>query len=73
MHMLRDAEARAAESMVLALKQRTHEESALHTEPKSPAPAELRLPLTPETPIDLDKALEEVMTRFCKTLDYLAK
>jgi hypothetical protein len=57
---------------VLALKQRMHE-TALPTEPTPPAPAELRLPLTPETPIDLDKALEEVMTRFCKTLDYLAK
>jgi len=57
------------DSLMFALKKRRTEAEGR----ASAARPEVRLPLTPKTPMNLDKAIDEVMARFQKTLDYLAK
>jgi hypothetical protein len=55
-----------------ALKRRMTEAEKFRALPKEAARPEPRPPRTPRTPINFDKALDEVMTRFRKTLQYLA-
>jgi hypothetical protein len=69
--MILDTEKRAKDSILFALKFRRVEEKT-RIEP-SPLRPEIRLPLTPKKPVNVEAVLDEVMERFPKTLDYLAK
>ena len=56
---------------MFALKTRPRAENT-RTERDFPRP-EARLPLVPKKPVSVEAALDELMTRFPQTLDYLAK
>ena len=71
MSTILDAEKRAKDHIVFALKTRPREEDT-RIEHGSMHPKAF-LPLAPKEPVNFEIALEEVMARFPKTLDYRAK
>jgi hypothetical protein len=71
MHISQDSQT-TEEKVFAALKRRMTEAEKFRALPKEAARPEPRPPRTPRTPINFDKALDEVMTRFRKTLQYLA-
>jgi hypothetical protein len=71
MSMILDAEKRAKDHIVFALKTRRREEDK-RIEDNSVRP-QIRLPLTPKEPVNVEIALDEIVARFPRTLDYLAK
>ena len=71
MSMILDTETRAKEHIVFALKRR-RPDSDVRTETNYLRP-EVRLPLAPKEPVSVEAAINEVMSRFPQTLDYLAK
>jgi hypothetical protein len=70
-HISRDAQT-TEEKVFAALKRRTIETEEFRAPPKEAARPEPRPPRAPRTPVSFDKAFNEVIARFRKTLHYLA-
>lgn len=66
-----DIEDSAEETIVLALKVRPGSLEAQDRE--SPRSAPVRLPQPQKKPVSVDTALDEVLERYPKTLEYLAR
>lgn len=71
MHISEDAQT-TEEKVFAALKRRTTEAKEFRAPHEREERREPRRPLIPKTPVSFDKALDEVIARFRKTLDYLA-
>jgi hypothetical protein len=74
--MTRSIREQATESLMLALKERIDADAAPRSALRASVYAlvsKVRPRLTSKKPVSVDAALEEVIARFPKTLDYLAK
>jgi hypothetical protein len=71
MHISQDAQT-TEEKVFAALKKRTTRAEGFRAPREEEERREPRRPLVSKTPISFDKALDEVIARFRKTLDYLA-